>query len=87
MPRSIPIATCPHLGGDLVTTPRTEACEECGIKSPVRICVTCGHVGCCESHSAHNTKHAKAAGHPVIKSLPLDHRSFTWCYVCDAYLV
>jgi hypothetical protein len=51
------------------------------------MCTECGHVGCCESQQAHNTQHAKASGHPIIKSLPLDSpRSFTWCYECNRYL-
>ena len=43
-------------------------------------------MGCCESQLGHNTAHARAAGHPVIKSLPLGANSFTWCYECDTYV-
>jgi len=76
---------CAHFDGS-VTAPRSETCEECGLNMNLRVCTTCGHVGCCESHAGHNTAHAKASGHHVIKSLPLDGKGFTWCYACDAYI-
>ncbi len=66
--------------------PRSETCEECGSWINLRVCTECGHVGCCESQHGHNTAHARAAGHPVIRSLPLTERSFTWCYECGRYL-
>ena len=50
------------------------------------MCVTCGHVGCCESQLGHNTQHAQASGHPVINSLPLGPGSFTWCYEENRYI-
>jgi hypothetical protein len=50
------------------------------------VCTACGHVGCCESQQAHNTKHAKAAGHAIIKSLPMREGHFTWCYECRRYI-
>jgi uncharacterized UBP type Zn finger protein len=77
--------TCVHVP-DEVATPRSETCEACGSGFNLRMCTTCGHVGCCESQQAHNTKHAGAAGHPVIRSLPLTAHSFTWCYECNTYV-
>lgn len=77
--------TCSHFDGH-VAKPRSETCEECGATDSLRVCTTCGHVGCCESQKGHNTSHARVAGHPVIKSLPLDEGHFTWCYVCAKYL-
>jgi CPA1 family monovalent cation:H+ antiporter len=76
---------CPHFTGSSAA-PRSETCEGCGSGFNLRVCATCGHVGCCESQQAHNTQHAEAAGHPVIRSLPLSERSFTWCYECGRYL-
>ncbi|HLI56719.1 MAG TPA: UBP-type zinc finger domain-containing protein [Actinomycetota bacterium] len=75
---------CPHVTGT-VADPTGSVCEECGSAVNLRVCTECGHVGCCESQQGHNTAHAKAAGHPVIKSLPLSDASFTWCYACNAY--
>lgn len=77
--------SCPHFDGT-TAAPRAEACEGCGSTFNLRVCTTCGHVGCCESQKGHNTKHAKASGHPVIKSLPLEGGGFTWCYACEAYI-
>jgi CPA1 family monovalent cation:H+ antiporter len=76
---------CSHFGGH-VAEPRSSQCEECGSVVNLRVCTTCGHVGCCESQQGHNTAHAKASGHPVIKSLPMGDGHFTWCYTCNAYL-
>ncbi len=76
---------CPHFGGS-EAAPRSERCEGCESNFNLRVCTTCGHVGCCESQQGHNTKHARAAGHPVIKSLPLGEGHFTWCYECQAYV-
>jgi uncharacterized UBP type Zn finger protein len=78
-------AACSHIPEDVVG-PRAESCEACGSRTNLRVCVTCGHVGCCESQHGHNTAHARSAGHPVIRSLPISSRSFTWCYECGRYL-
>jgi len=76
---------CSHLT-DVMAGPRAETCEECGSRSNLRVCTECGHVGCCESQQGHNTEHYRQSGHPVIKSMPVDRGSFTWCYECQAYV-
>jgi len=64
-------------------------CEEC-LKAEqkwveLRICQTCGHVGCCDSTPGrHATAHFRQTGHPVMKSFP--DRKWAWCYVDKAYL-
>jgi uncharacterized UBP type Zn finger protein len=83
---TIPYHQCPHYDGSLSPTLISEICEECGASSPTRICLSCGHVGCCDSTSGHATAHAQASGHPLIRSLPISQQSFTWCYQCQAYL-
>jgi monovalent cation/hydrogen antiporter len=83
-----PRADCPHINA-IPTTPTHDAaagCAECGALSPTRVCLTCGHVGCCDSTRGHATAHAHASGHPLIRALPLSAGSFTWCYECNAYL-
>ena len=52
----------------------------------LRMCLVCGHVGCCDSSSRrHATAHFKRTGHPVMKSVePRQDRS--WCYLDKAYL-
>jgi hypothetical protein len=65
---------------------RTSGCEEClrsGTSSWVhlRLCLTCGHVGCCDSSPGrHATKHAGHAHHPVMASYEPGER-WGWCYV------
>jgi uncharacterized UBP type Zn finger protein len=66
--------------------PRANACEGCASTFNLRVCTTCGHVGCCESQSGHNTAHSRATGHQVIKSMPVEPGHFTWCYACNTYL-
>src|SRR5258708_1842271 len=80
-----PRMKCTHFDGH-VAEPRADRCEECEATLNLRVCTTCGHVGCCESQQGHNKAHAKASGHPVIKSLPLTAAHFTWFYACNAYL-
>ena len=77
--------TCTHIP-DPAAEPRSDRCEECGSPSSLRLCTACGHVGCCESQRGHGRAHALTADHPVIKSLPLGSRAFTWCYACKDYV-
>jgi uncharacterized UBP type Zn finger protein len=84
---NINTSECTHI---LETHPEREipstTCEECGVSAPTRVCLTCGHIGCCETTSGHALAHSRASGHPVIRELPVSERSFTWCYGCNAYL-
>jgi len=66
--------------------PRTpDGCEEC-LKSGswwvhLRLCETCGHVGCCDSSpNKHATKHFHASGHPIVQSFE-PGEDWRWCYV------
>lgn len=69
---------CPHVR-DTIAEPSGDRCEECGSRYSLRLCATCGHVGCCESQRGDARAHALSAGHPVILSMPAG-RGFTWCY-------
>jgi uncharacterized UBP type Zn finger protein len=77
---------CPHVSTlGVETASAKDACEGCGWTEDLRICLTCGYVGCCESHAAHNTAHFKSSGHSLIRP----HRSqssWIWCYECNAFL-
>ena len=77
---------CKHLGEIQNVQPSGMKCEECESRERLRVCMTCGHVGCCESQQAHNTKHARATNHPIIRALPITEQSFTWCYECMDYI-
>ena len=65
-------------------------CEDC-IKTgdewvALRMCLTCGHVGCCDSSkNQHATKHFKETNHPIMKSVT-PGEEFIWCYVDNIYL-
>jgi uncharacterized UBP type Zn finger protein len=52
----------------------------------LRLCLTCGHVGCCDSSpNRHATKHFHKSGHPVVASFEPGER-WGWCYVDDKEL-
>jgi uncharacterized UBP type Zn finger protein len=76
---------CEHLKAIKDPPPRTEGCEEClQLGDPwvhLRVCRTCGHVGCCDSSmNKHATKHFHVTQHPIIRSLE-PGEEWTWCYV------
>ena len=76
---------CEHLQAAKPIEPNTNGCEECLKMGDrwvhLRLCLACGHVGCCDdSKNKHATKHFHAEGHPVIRSLEPGER-WAWCYV------
>ena len=80
---------CEHFGDAKEgTSPNTKGCEEREKeKTPwvaIRMCLTCGHVGSCDSSiGRHATKHHEETGHPVMIALPA--KSWRWCYVHKDY--
>jgi uncharacterized UBP type Zn finger protein len=81
---------CPHATGLSPVPPRALGCEEClKIGSPwvhLRLCLTCGHVGCCDSSpNRHATAHFHATRHPLIASFEPGER-WAWCYVDELEL-
>jgi hypothetical protein len=47
----------------------------------LRICLQCGHVGCCDSSPGrHARAHARDRRHPIIRSLE-PGESWSWCFV------
>ena len=78
---------CTHLDQVVVTEPEgaVAGCEEClatgGWWVHLRLCLACGHVGCCDnSPGRHATGHFEATGHPVMRSVEPGER-WSWCYV------
>ena len=77
--------SCAHASALQPVTARTQDCEEC-LKSKsswvhLRLCLTCGHVGCCDSSpNRHATKHFQHTSHPVMASFEPGER-WAWCYV------
>ena len=78
---------CPHLRAAPLAVPaRTpEGCEEClrdGLRwVHLRLCLTCGHVGCCDSSvGKHATLHFHETDHPVMRSIE-PGEAWRWCFV------
>jgi uncharacterized UBP type Zn finger protein len=77
---------CQHIETiDPQVTPRSPGCEECLRDDSswvhLRVCQTCGHVGCCDSSPGrHATAHHEGTGHPVVRSFEPGEDWF-WCYV------
>ena len=81
---------CEHLGQIKSVTPSAKGCEDClnsgGRWLHLRLCETCGHVGCCDSSpNRHATKHFEATRHPVIKSFE-PGEGWGYCYVDDLFV-
>ena len=76
---------CPHLAAVRPVPPRTpDGCQEClETGSPwvhLRLCLSCGHVGCCDSSPGrHATRHFETVGHPVVASYE-PGEAWAWCY-------
>lgn len=76
---------CRHLKSIRVTETRTHVCEECVRMGDrwvhLRLCLECGHVGCCDSSkNKHATKHYRGTRHPLIRSIERGE-TWIWCYV------
>jgi monovalent cation/hydrogen antiporter len=80
---------CEHLAKapKIVRANTPDGCEECLIEGTrwvhLRLCLTCGHVGCCESSvRKHATGHYEQTDHPVMRSIE-PGEAWRWCYVDD----
>jgi len=76
---------CTHLDQIHDVSPSARGCEEClrigGRWAHLRMCLSCGHVGCCDaSPGRHATGHFRQTGHPVIRSAE-PGEDWRWCYV------
>ena len=84
--------TCEHLKNlEGEPKPKTKGCGECekigSTWVALRMCMTCGEVGCCDSSEhKHARKHFEETKHPIIKSVPITESSWKWCYIHDDYL-
>ena len=81
------MAACTHLDHVHVTElpDAVDGCEEClatgGRWLHLRICLECGHVGCCDdSPNRHATAHYQATTHPIIRPLE-PHEEWNWCHL------
>ncbi|MDQ1464275.1 MAG: hypothetical protein QOC73_1216 [Actinomycetota bacterium] len=83
-------STDPHLTMVLPVVPRTDGCEECLILGTpwvhLRLCLTCGKVGCCDSSPLRHARgHALDVGHPIVRSMEPGER-WRWCYIDENYV-
>ena len=77
-------AECAHLDQIRPVFPSAAGCEDCLRTGDswvhLRICMTCGHMGCCDSSpNQHATKHHHATGHPIVRSME-PGEEWGWCY-------
>jgi low temperature requirement protein LtrA len=82
---------CEHAAEIQIYEPRsTDGCEEC-VKNNykwvhLRLCLSCGHVGCCDSSvHKHATRHFQQAAHPIIASLETEE-NWAWCYADERFV-
>lgn len=82
---------CTHTGMIEDVAARTpNGCEECLAMGDtwvhLRVCRTCGHVGCCDSSkNKHSTKHFTEVGHPIIQSME-PGEDWVYCFEDKVFL-
>ncbi len=81
---------CTHLDQVQDVAARSDGCEECLQTGSgwvhLRMCLVCGHVGCCDSSQGrHARRHFEETGHPLIRSAE-PGESWRWCYPDEIYL-
>jgi uncharacterized UBP type Zn finger protein len=84
---------CTHLDQVREVTPLTpDGCQECLAEDQhewfhLRLCMTCGHVGCCDSSPGkHASAHFRETGHPIVRSFQ-PGEDWGWCFVDDELLL
>lgn len=80
---------CAHLDQIQVTSTSTHVCPECVKLGDtwvhLRLCLSCGHVGCCDSSkNKHATHHFKSTQHPLIRSIERGE-NWVWCYLDQTF--
>jgi CPA2 family monovalent cation:H+ antiporter-2 len=79
-----PDVACTHTDRIRAQRPRTPGCEECLALGErwvhLRLCMSCGHVGCCDSSpNKHATAHWHATEHPIMRSIE-PGETWGWCF-------
>jgi hypothetical protein len=75
---------CAHLDSVQEVTPSSTGCEDCLRTGDqwvhLRTCMTCGHVGCCDSSpNRHATAHFQSEHHPLVRSYE-PGENWWWCF-------
>ena len=81
---------CSHHVEIREVTPSADGCEECLAMGDswihLRMCMTCGHVGCCnDSKNKHAFKHYHATDHPIVKPME-EGEEWLWCFADELML-
>jgi hypothetical protein len=81
---------CSHRNTIQDVTPSADGCEDClkigDTWVHLRLCLACGHVGCCDSSkNKHATAHFRSRRHPIIQSFQ-PGEDWRWCYADEVYL-
>ena len=81
--------TCEHFSAIRTVSAQSNGCAQCRALgerwTQLRVCLTCGHVGCCEdSRHAHALQHFRSTSHPMIASFEVAD-TWGWCYVHRRY--
>lgn len=76
---------CGHHGLIQEVVPSAKGCEECLAAGDtwvhLRMCMICGHVGCCnDSKNQHATKHFLETNHPIMRSLE-PNEEWMYCFI------
>jgi uncharacterized UBP type Zn finger protein len=84
------MGNCTHTDQVQDVAPNTAGCEECLRTGDrwvhLRMCRSCGHVGCCDSSkNRHATGHFRATAHPIVRSVE-PGETWSWCYVDDTVI-
>jgi uncharacterized UBP type Zn finger protein len=79
------VTACSHIDQIQNVHPHTKGCEECLKMGDrwvhLRMCLICGHVGCCDSSkNKHATKHFHHTQHPLMRSIERGE-TWGWCFV------
>jgi uncharacterized UBP type Zn finger protein len=77
--------TCSHVSAVRDVDRRSEGCEQCLAIGDawvhLRMCLTCGQVGCCDSSkNRHAHRHADTVGHPIARSVE-PGEDWAWCFI------
>ena len=83
-------AACAHLSAIQPVSSSAPGCEDCLKVGDrwvhLRLCLTCGHVGCCDSSkNKHARKHWLGVDHPIVQSVE-PGEDWRWCYPDDMFV-